>query len=168
MKIWLAIAVTLVGIPARAQVTIQNLVTECGKKCSGTFTLVNESLTPATFTVDPYSITFVHEVNRPVLRKVDADVKLKLSSMSGRLSPKESREVNFSFQCSEAQADCQVMFLSTLILGKAKDSDVVNYKFVLPHTAYACATGAKNCRKKTLDDARVTPPTLPSEAQGNS
>lgn len=163
MRIWivatLAALLTLVGtvVSAQTTATISPVVSECSRKCQGTFHLIDDSNVPMTFVVDVVGVKFSKETQGPVMSKLDdASIKLRLSSMSGRLSPHESREINFKFECPDG--DCQIAFMSTMGAIGRKDNEA-RIKVVLPHIAYSCFEGgAHDCRKRTLASAGVVPP----------
>jgi len=152
MKYRLLVLMLILAARVNAQVTIAPFMGECGKKCNGMFMLRNDSVSPVVFTVDAYSVTFSQEKQGPVQKPLN-DVTLKLSQSSGRLSPKESRQIEFKFQCAELP--CQVMFMSAMTLTKPINGMTV--RFMLPFTAYS-DTSAKGARLRCLRAAGVTPP----------
>lgn len=140
-------------IPATRAQTISPLVQECGKKCTGSFTVRNDQLKPVAFTVESYSTQFTTGASRPMPVPVRAGTTVQLSETSGRLGPKEVRQIDFKISC--AQLPCGLTFLTGMITGHASDGLAV--RLILPFSVYACDK-AKGCRLRILAAAKIIPP----------
>jgi hypothetical protein len=143
----------MIATSCRAQMTLTPVKTECGKKCSGSFFLINNGLTPETFSIDIRTTHFSQSAQGPVMTPLD-NATAKVSQSSGRISPKESRQIDFHVQCT--MLPCQVSFISSFTQGHTKPGQVA-IRVAVMHTVYSCEKQS-GCRLATLQAAGVTPP----------
>jgi hypothetical protein len=144
-----ALALLLISAPAHSQ-TISPLITECGKKCSGSFTLTNNGLIPLAATLE--SFQFSLDSSGQHFRNLDT-ARVILSETSARLGPREAREINYKILCNATP--CEVAILATMVVGNTKNSSgtgVIQVRLALQETVYACEK-SKNCRRSILDAA---------------
>jgi len=139
------------SIPAFAQFTESPVTAECGKKCSGVLTLVNQGTTPLTFEVEHVQTTFVKGNDHPTYSVVEDGTSVKVNPTSGRLGPHEAIEIDYSVRCKELP--CQITLLSGAMSGHTKEGLAV--KMVLPFTIYSCEK-QKGCRTAALTAAGFT------------
>lgn len=151
-KILLAAVVMVLGSSVQAQ-TLLGIKTECGKKCEGSFQIRNDGLKPLMFSIDTTSVHFSKEEQRPIRDGLEEGVDAKLSQSSGRLSPKETRQVNFKVRCK--QMPCVVAFSTGMVVGK--NAEGVAVRLVLSHYVYLDSQG-KGARLRILQAAGVVPP----------
>jgi hypothetical protein len=122
--------------------TVSPVVQECGgKKCSGQFTVTNNTLGALMVSVEPLSFSLT-SASKSVLRPLDAGITVRLSEMSARLSPKESHIFEYHIQC--AALPCLVQFNSYMVVGHTTDGIAV--RLALPEVVYYCQK-EKNCRQ---------------------
>ena len=137
--------------------TVSPILNECGKKCSGTFTIQSNVLIPMAVTVEPYSFSLDKAGKH--LRPLDSTTHVKLSETSARLGPKETHEFSYKIICDSLP--CSVAFLSGMIVGHtqvSQDNPVLAIRLILDHSVYACAR-QKNCRKSIIAASGYTGPT---------
>lgn len=137
--------------------TLQPIHAEYGKKASGTFTYTNNTLSAMVVTIEPMSATF--DATSEHLHAVDpATEQVKISEMSARLGIKETHEFSYKIQCDK----CVIVFLTGAIVGHTQitaDKPAFAIRVIIPETIYLCGeSGAKNCRKNTLDAAGYKDP----------
>lgn len=144
MKTFIAILLALCGSAVHAQ-TSGPIYVECKtKNCSGSFEIRNDQLVPISFTIESYAGTQFTS-----LRSLGSSEHLELSQNSGRLSPKETHQIDFKFRCDESP--CNITLLTGFMTGK-HTVDGVAVRLILPFTIYSCQSG-KNCRKSALEAA---------------
>src|SRR5262245_9319336 len=76
--------------PARAQTVRPVVVEYVGSKVKGKFELVNDNLTPLSVILEPKSFD-ITETGEAVYRPLDPRIRLRLSAMSVRVPPQQSR-----------------------------------------------------------------------------
>src|ERR1700730_9014334 len=74
------------GLSVSAQ-TVSPVIVECGKKCSGAFSVTNNGLTPLAVTVEARSFSMDPQ-GHATYRSLDAAADLKLDEGSARIAPK--------------------------------------------------------------------------------
>ncbi len=158
MRTVMLVIVTLLGSLCSAQ-TLLGLRSECGiqpgKKCQGHFQLRNDGLKSLNFSIDSASVEFSKEKQRPIREGLEEGVSVWLSESSGRLSPKETREIDLKVSCEHLP--CVVAFANTIMAGHTKEGIAV--ALGLPHYAYLCdKKDSKNCRLQILKNAGIVPP----------
>ena len=112
-----------------AQITISPVVTECPKKCSGTFTISNGGLIPLAVTVQAKSFSVAG--GKQLIRPLDADVKL--SETSARISPHDKHDFDFNIKCTTVP--CQVQVEVAAIMGHTTEGVAV--RAIMPEVVYA-------------------------------
>jgi hypothetical protein len=135
--------------PSVSAQTVSPIIVECGKKCSGEFSITNNGLTPLAVSVEARSFsldTLGHARNRPL----DAGVDLKLEEGSARISPKGTH--TFAYQLKCAVPPCSVALLSSMVVGHTAEGILVRVQ--LAHTVYSCEK-QKDCRKQVRAAAGV-------------
>ena len=126
--------------------TVAPLVSEYGKKASGSFKIQNNTLQPVAVTVEAYSFSLDKDGQH--FRKLDDTVHVTLSQSSARLSPMEIHEFNYKVTC--AAMPCMVSFQTGMVVGHTTDG--LQVRLILPHAVYLCEK-QKNCRQDVLTDA---------------
>jgi len=136
------------GLTVSAQ-TISPIIVECGKKCRGEFSIINNGLTPLAVTVEARSFsldTLGHAINR----SLDPGVDLRLEEGSARIAPRGTHTFAYQLKCSVPP--CSVTLLSSMVLGHTAEGILVRIQ--LAHTVYACEK-QKDCRKQVRAAAGV-------------
>ena len=150
MKTFLTVlAFLIISGPARSQ-TISPLITECGKKCSGSFTLTNNGVIPMAATIEAFQFSLDSKGQH--FRSLDT-AHVTLSDTSARLGPKETREINYKITCDALP--CEVGVLATMVLGTTRNTSGtgnIQVRLALEETIYQCEK-SKNCRRSLLDEA---------------
>jgi hypothetical protein len=123
--------------------TINGVVTECGKKCSGEFTIVNNDVKPLAVSIEAKQFSIA--AGQQAMHPLDASTQLTLSETSARIAPKGQHDFDFKLRC--AQMPCQVEILVGMALGHTTEG--LQVRGILPHVVYLCER-AKDCRKQTL------------------
>lgn len=144
MKRILAMVLLVAGV-AGAQ-TMSPIVQECGRKCSGSFTVTNNTLVPMAVTIETYSSSF--NSSGQAFRPLDPTVHVSLSETSSRLSPREAHEFSYHVKCD--QLPCTFSFLAGMVVGRTEQG--LQVRVILPHSIYSCDK-VKNCRKGILTQA---------------
>lgn len=150
----IAILILSVAGVAGAQ-TISPVTAECGRKCSGSFTIQSNALVPMVVTVEPYS--FALDGNGKHFRPLDWTTRVQLSQTSARLGPKETHEFSYRIRCD--LLPCEVSFLAGMVVGHTRgdrDHPVMQVRLILDHAVYVCEK-ARNCRKSVLDGSGYKP-----------
>src|ERR1700686_4430287 len=102
-----AIAILVLSICAAAQ-TLSPVRVECGKRCSGQFTVSNPSIEPMTVTIQPFSSGLTPD-GKSTMRPLDAGVDLRMPEMSARIGPRDEHTFDYSLKC--AQLPCMTSVL---------------------------------------------------------
>lgn len=145
MKTIAMIGFVLMSLTAHAQ-GISPLNYECGpKKCSGSYVISNAGLKPLQFTIEAASVHWKEVGQRPAQTLLDPTVTVKLSESSGRLGPKEQRDIGFTIQSS---TPATVQLLTGFITGHTASGIAV--RAIIPFSVYICLASAKDCRRNTL------------------
>ena len=157
MRLAFTILISFLGIAAQAQ-TLVGVKSECGagpkhKACRGSFEIRNDSLKPIAFTIDADSVMFNATMQKPVSGRLLAGAQASVSESSGRLSPKETRLIDFKAQCQ--QLPCVIGFAVGMSGGHTTDGIAI--RFMLRHFCYICEK-EKNCRVDILKASGVVPP----------
>jgi uncharacterized protein (UPF0212 family) len=137
------------GLSVSAQ-TVSPVIVECGKKCSGAFSVTNNGLTPLAVTVEARSFSMDTQ-GHATYRTLDAAADLKLDEGSARIAPKGIHTFSYELKCSAVP--CSVTLLSSMVVGRTADGIMVRVQ--LPHTVYACEK-QKDCRKSVRAAAGIT------------
>jgi hypothetical protein len=122
--------------------TISPVVVECGKKCSGYFTVTNNLTIPNQVILTPKSFSLDKATGRSVFRELDKTVDLQLDQMSARVAPKDAHNFFYKMKCSAYPCLVTVM---TLVSSGQKSDEGMHVIFALPFVLYQCAA-EKNCR----------------------
>jgi hypothetical protein len=134
----LMLTLALVDV-ARAQ-TIAPVIQECGKKCSGTFTLTNNGVDPMAVVVTSKSFTVKEG------KQVFGDyATVWLSETSTRLGPEASHDFDVKIHC--LVTPCAVQLSVAMMLGHTVEGLAV--RGILPEIFYSCDK-QKDCRKRVL------------------
>lgn len=150
MKYVFAILVLIFSASAVRSQTISPLVSECSRKCSGSFTLENNAVIPLVATIQAFQFTLDSKGQH--FRALDT-AHVILSDSSARLGPRETREINYKIRCDEPK--CGVAILATMVVGSTKNSSgtgTIQVRLALQETVYVCDK-SKNCRRSILDEA---------------
>jgi len=145
-----AVLILLLVSPAPCQ-TLNGLTTECGKKCTGEFSVTNNQVVPMVLTIDPFlmfakgSPDFTYQ-GVPFSR-LQGQADLELSSTSARLAPQQTYVIDFRLRCH--QVPCAIALASTLTPVK---SIAFTPRVTLLHFVYQC-NREKRCRLDTLRSA---------------
>ncbi len=122
---WLAISAA-----ASAQ-TVRPVIVEYSGHASGKFELVNNSLTPVNVVLEPKSFA-ITEHGQGVYRPLESTIHVKLSAMSFRIPPLQSRFVFY-----EATADqLPAWFVIYSLFSGLPAQEGINIQVLLPHTVY--------------------------------
>ena len=100
-------------------------------KAQARFELENLKLIPASVVLEAMSFT-LSEDGKPTYRPLDSHIKLKLSTMSLRIPPKQKRFVFYEVEAEQLPA----WFVIYSTFGKTVEEEKVNLQFRLPHTVY--------------------------------
>jgi hypothetical protein len=141
----------LTSTAAKAQ-TVAPVWTECSNKCSGSFEITNNGLTPLQFTVETSSLRYEPGVPKLISAPLNSAVAIKLSESSGRLSPKETRRIFFQIQSNVTPYI--IRFAAGFIAGHTANGLAV--KELLPHTVYL-DNNPKGARARILTVAGLMP-----------
>jgi hypothetical protein len=144
----------LVTAGATCGQSVGPVTADCTKNCKGSFFIQNQSVVPMAFTIEPYSMHFAQNAVKPTIDTLDPGVVVKLSETSGRLSPKETRQIDYKIIC--AKAPC-VTTLLTGFLTNRHVTEGITVRLILPHVVYQSDKG-RNARKEILAAYGVTPP----------
>lgn len=130
---FLALAMLAVGaclVVGHAQ-TVRPVIVEYKGSAKGKFELINNGLQPANVVVEPRGFT-ITEDGDGIYGPLAKDIHLKLSAMSLRIPPKQSRYVFY-----EAKADTLPAWfvIYSAFAGPAQQSGL-NIQLDLPHTVY--------------------------------
>jgi hypothetical protein len=145
----MALALLIISAAAHSQ-TISPLVTECNRKCSGSFSITNNGVIPMAATIEAFQFSLDSKGQH--FRSLDT-AHVTLSDTSARLGPRETRELNYKIRCDATP--CEVAILATMVLGNTKNSSgtgVIQVRLALQETVYVCDK-SKNCRRSILDQA---------------
>jgi hypothetical protein len=135
----LAAILFLLAVKLSAQ-TVTPTIVECGRKCSGQFSITNQSVQPLIVTLDPFSSALEpsgRTINTPLGQGV-----IQLDAMSARVSPRGKHEFGYKLHCLELP--CIVTVYSSMVVGRTLAG--IEVKVFLPHVIYQCER-AKDCRK---------------------
>jgi hypothetical protein len=133
LGVWLALlGLLLSGLAtaARAQ-TISPVIVEYREKARGKFQLVNDSIQPLSVVLEPRSFT-VDEQGKPTFRALDPQIRLRLSTMSFRLAPRQTYTV--FYQATAGRLPAWFTIYAT-ITGPAMPAGI-KVALELPHTVY--------------------------------
>jgi len=114
------------------------VITECGRKCSETFTVTNNGLKPLKAVVTAYSFDPKDGQGRPL----DSTVHVRLKDMATVIPIKGSHIFAYKIACDKYP--CLVNFFADLSVGHTDSGLAVVIR--LPHVVYQCEA-AKNCRE---------------------
>jgi hypothetical protein len=130
---FLAVAVVAAGFPAvdgSAQ-TVRPVIVEYKGAAKGKLELVNNGFQPANVVIEPRSFT-ITEDGDGVYGPLAKDIHLKLSAMTLRIPPKQSRYVFY-----EAKADTlPAWFVIYSVFAGPVQQTGLNIQLDLPHTVY--------------------------------
>lgn len=141
MKKILVLILLLAASALYAQ-TISPVVVECGKKCTGEFSVTNNGVNPFTVTVQPFLFSLNPKDGHSIFRQLDDTVDVQLDEMSARVGPKVTYTFGYRMKC--AQYPCMVTMLASMVVGHTTDGVAVRVS--LPHVIYQCQS-SKDCRK---------------------
>lgn len=142
MKTKLILLLILVA-PALAQ-SISPVVSECGKRCSGEFTITNPGIRPMFVTVQPFSFSLDAATGKSILRALDSTASVKLDEMSARVGPLSSHTFGYHIQCEAVPC---LITLYAEVTGGHTDTGLA-VRVLLPSVVYAC-TKQKGCRAES-------------------
>jgi hypothetical protein len=122
--------------------TVSPVISECGLRCRGSFSVHNNGTLPLLTTIDVHS--FKVENGKTILLPLDNGTKIEIDSTSVRLSPLGDHEFFYKVFCDVEP--CLTQFVASF---QTKQHDGINVVTHIPHVIYSCKT-QKNCRKRTL------------------
>ncbi|NDQ56021.1 MAG: hypothetical protein GZ088_02980 [Acidipila sp.] len=133
-KIWGAAAVVLAILAgatvSRAQ-TVSPVILEYREKAKGSFQITNDTVVPMSVSVEPRSFSVDPEGN-PKFRKLDEQIKVRLSSTSFRLGPRQTFTI---FYDATAQK-LPVWFTIYSTVTGPPNPNGLQLAVELPHTVY--------------------------------
>lgn len=149
---WFIVDLFLFACAANAQTInhpIQEFSTKPGKVSRGSFLITNNQLVPISFTVETYSASFYNQkIN---FHPLDSGVKIELSQTSGRLGPKEVRQLDYKISCTVLP--CVVSVQTAMVVGRTPQGVLI--RIILPHLAYLAMS--KKPRQEILMAAGLPP-----------
>lgn len=116
--------------------SVSPLVVECGKRCSGSFTVSNDGLRPMSVVVEPYSFSLSPK-SETLFRQLDSTVTVELSETSARVGPKSEHTFDYDIHCQ--QLPCMVAITSGMVIGHTVEGLAV--RLVVPHIVYVDEKG---------------------------
>jgi hypothetical protein len=125
------VALALPVAPAWSQTVRPVIVEYRGTRVHGKFDLVNNQLLPVNVIIEPRSFD-VTEAGDPVYRPLDRSLTLKLSDMSFRIPPQQSRTVFFEARAESVPAWFTI-FATFAGLPRHRGIEI---EVELPHTVY--------------------------------
>jgi hypothetical protein len=132
----------LMAAGLRAQ-TVQPVIVEYTGKAEGKLTLTNNTDLPMAVVLEPMSFS-IEANGRGVFRPLDAGIHLELSSMSARLTPRQTYYVFYSATATRLPA----WFTVYATFSQVRHGDGLEMRIMLPHTVYLY-------QKQPLDKADV-------------
>ena len=111
--------------------TVSPVIVEYKAKAAGQITLVNNTLTPLAVVLEPRSFSITPDGNG-VYRPLDADIHVKLSSMSFRIDPGQTYYVFYSATADKLPA----WFTVYSVFSKVQHGAGLDVRILLPHTDY--------------------------------
>lgn len=136
------ILLTFLSLPAVAQ-TVRPVVVEFKEKARAKFELVNDTLFPLNVVLEPRSFSLSLD-GQPTFRALDNHIHLRLSSMSFRLPPQQTRLVFY-----EASADkLPAWFVIYCTFAGFPQQSGLGIQVELPHTVYLL-------QKKQLEESDI-------------
>jgi hypothetical protein len=118
------------GVCSLAQ-TVSPVIVEYKAKAQGQIALVNNTLTPLAVVLEPRSFSIAPDGNG-VYRPLDADIHVKLSSMSFRIEPGQTHYVFYSATADKLPA----WFTVYSVFSKVEHGAGLDVRILLPHTVY--------------------------------
>ena len=146
-----AVVVWALSAPVSAQ-TVRPVIVEYTDGARGKFELVNNSLQPANVVVEARSFT-IKEDGNGVYGPLTSDIHLKLSAMSLRIPPQQSRFVFY-----EARADkLPVWFVIYSTFAGRPQQSGLNVQLSLPHTVYLLQKQALQKQDVSVESFKYLP-----------
>lgn len=130
--------------------TITPVIQECGKKCSGTFSVKNNQVVPMSVILQPISFSLTPQ-SVSQFRPLDSSVHVTLDRNSVRLSPLDSFTFSYKIVCQTYPCLVQI---SAIMSASRKADSGINIAFVLPEVIYQCES-KKDCRKTVRKAAGI-------------
>lgn len=138
----------LLGSVAHAQTLSppRSSFADCSKKaCSGTIQFSNDGLKPMTFTLELAHVDVYQD--GPKFTHLQEGESIDVSESSGRLGPKETREVDFKVRTSQpGHFTLSIM----VVMRPPKADDGISVGLVLAHFVYGGCKRASSCRDEIL------------------
>ena len=136
---------------ARAQ-TVRPVIVQYGGPAQGKVELVNNALQPLSVVLEPMSFTITPDGNG-VYGPLSADIHLKLSAMSFRIPPRQSRFVFY-----EAKPDkLPAWFVIYSVFAGRPSQSGINVQLRLPHTVYILQKRPLEKQDVTIKSADFVP-----------
>lgn len=152
-RVLILILLSVIGKSVHAQ-AVSPVTTDCKKVCKGSYRIMNQGVTPMAFTIEPHSMHFAQNAIKPTIDTLDPGVSVKISETSGRLSPMETREIDFEIHCTTTP--CVTALLTGFMTGRHV-TEGITVRLILPTVVYQTAKG-RNARKEILAKYGVKPP----------
>lgn len=148
MKIKILILIAALASPALFAQTISPVIVECGRKCSGQFTVTNNGIEPLAVVVEPFSFSLDKESGNSLFRPLDKTVEVELNDMSAKIGPRSDHTFDYKMKCGAPP--CLVTLATSMVVGHTQEGMAI--RVVLPHVVYQCDK-AKACRANARKDA---------------
>ena len=139
----------LLAVPVVGQ-TISPVIVECGKKCSGTFTVKNNQTIPASVYLESNSFS-LNRQSQSALRILDSSTQVIMDTSSARIAPLDSRVFGYKIICQHLP--CLVQITAIMTASKKTESGM-QVLFGLPEVIYMCES-KKNCRSTVRKEAGI-------------
>jgi hypothetical protein len=136
-----AVVLLLICAGAAGAQTLSPIISECGAKCKGEFTVTNNGLAPMAVTIQPVSFSLDKDTGRSIFRPLDSTVTIRLAESSARVPIKGAHTFSYDLQCNAAP--CPVTFLVSMSAGHTDSG--LQIKIEIPAVVYSCER-AKDCR----------------------
>jgi hypothetical protein len=152
LRSYLCVIALLAFGPRQQAQTVQPVIVQYQGSAHGKFELVNNSLEPLDVVLQPRSFNVTLE-GEGVFVPLSNDIHLKLSAMSFRIPPQQSRFVFY-----EANADHLPAWfvIYSLVSGRPSQSGI-NVELELPHTVYLLQKQAIDRNDLLLESAEYNP-----------
>jgi hypothetical protein len=125
--------------------TLRPVISEFRGKANGRFELVNDTFTPVNVVLETKSFT-VTEDGEIQYRVLDPDVKIKFSSTSFRIQPKQTYAV--TYEATSTKFPSYFVVYASFSGMPVRTNTGMNIRLMLPHTVYIL--GKKDARKAEI------------------
>ena len=149
---YLMLSLFLLPMTVCAQ-SIEPIHNECSRKCSDSFWITNTGLAPLTFTIESYQLAI--KDHQPVQVPLDSRIIIKLSETSGRLAPKERRQIDVKILNDVPEATAVTILTGFMPVQHVTSGIAV--RIILPHEIYFSGLNQKlkGTRERFLTAASI-------------